>query len=349
MCINFEPSASCQRSRGSIERQLLGVEARPTRRAYQSFGEMLDWWWKLEGCRHASAHNMKPFIEKYIRPALGGLASIEVTGARIKEMMNARLRPRSKPTEKKPKKSGLSAASANHLRSIVHRVFAFAIEQDEWTGENPASDVAKEKVFKRHTTHLSFDEVLLLLRELDPSWRPLFATAVYTGTRQGELLGLLKSDVDLIAGVVRLDHANTSTTTKDGKDARIPIAAALRPFLEHAIQTSPSQLLFCREDGRPYAPDVALDNVLRRALVRAGVVTGYTLKCRRHGCGHSQQSAKPETPKRPKCGGMVLWPIPQPRHVRFHDLRHTTAMLLLKNNVPMQHAQKILRHSDPDG
>jgi len=332
----------------STERQRLGLEATPSQRAYQPFGEMLDWWWATEGHLQASAHNVKPFIEKHIRPALGRLAAIEVTDARIKEMMNARLRPRSRSNaEKKAKKTGLSAASVNHLRSIVHRIFAFAIEKREWIAENPAGRVAKEKVVKRHPTHLSFEEFELLLVELDPKWRPLFATAVYTGMRQGELLGLRKSDIRFDTGIIKLDHTNTSSTTKDEKDAWIPMAEALRPFLQHAHDTSPSTLLFPREDGTPHSPDVALDKVLRRALGRAGVVTGYTLKCRKKRCGYSVESPTAASPVCPKCAGMKLWSIPHPKHVRFHDLRHTTATLLPKNEVPMQHAQKILRHSDP--
>jgi excisionase family DNA binding protein len=45
---------------------------------------------------------------------------------------------------------------------------------------------------------------------------------------------------------------------------------------------------------------------------------------------------------------LVLWAKPIPRHVRFHDLRHTTATLLLKEGVPLATVQKILRHSDPE-
>src|SRR3990167_3498802 len=75
----------------STQRQRLGLEATPSRRAYQPFGDMLDWWWAMEGHLRASADNVKPFIEKHIRPALGHLAAIEVTDGRITEMMNARL------------------------------------------------------------------------------------------------------------------------------------------------------------------------------------------------------------------------------------------------------------------
>lgn len=43
---------------------------------------------------------------------------------------------------------------------------------------------------------------------------------------------------------------------------------------------------------------------------------------------------------------MKLWPKGIPKRTRFHDLRHTTATLLLKEGVPMAVVQKILRHSD---
>jgi len=35
------------------------------------------------------------------------------------------------------------------------------------------------------------------------------------------------------------------------------------------------------------------------------------------------------------------------RPIRFHDLRHTTATLLLREKVPLVVMQKVLRHRDP--
>ena len=34
------------------------------------------------------------------------------------------------------------------------------------------------------------------------------------------------------------------------------------------------------------------------------------------------------------------------RHIRFHDLRHSCASLLLANGVPLKHIQEWLGHSD---
>jgi integrase len=49
----------------------------------------------------------------------------------------------------------------------------------------------------------------------------------------------------------------------------------------------------------------------------------------------------------PRCH-FQLWAKPIPRHVRFHDLRHTTATSLLKEGVSLATVQKVLRHSDPE-
>ena len=48
-----------------------------------------------------------------------------------------------------------------------------------------------------------------------------------------------------------------------------------------------------------------------------------------------------------KTCGMKMWPRAVPRHLRFHDLRHTTASLLLNAGVDPFAVQRILRHTDP--
>src|SRR5262249_19011220 len=62
--------------------------------------------------------------------------------------------------------------------------------------------------------------------------------------------------------------------------------------------------------------------------------------------GYKVERQSPDCGRCPRCR-MILWPKPIPRHVRFHDLRHTTATLLLKEGVPLATVQKILRHKDP--
>jgi len=92
--------------------------------------------------------------------------------------------------------------------------------------------------------------------------------------------------------------------------------------------------------------DVAADKILRSAMGPAGVVVAYQHRCRRHRCGFNEERQTCEPSRCPRCG-FALYAKPLPRHVRFHDLRHTTATLLLKEGVPLAVVQRVMRHSDP--
>jgi integrase len=115
-------------------------------------------------------------------------------------------------------------------------------------------------------------------------------------------------------------------TTKGKRSDAIPVAAELRPYLDHALRISPSDLLFPREDGSMYAENTQLEMVLRRALRRAGLVSGYRHKCRKSGCGYVEAAADPairECPRHKQ--NRRLWVTSVVRPIRFHDLRHYAA------------------------
>ena len=234
----------------------------------------------------------------------------------------------------------------NHLRALAHRLFTLAIRRGFWSAANPVAPVQRFKVPRRLPEYLRAEEVPLVLGALEARWRPLFACALWTGLRRGELLALRKQDVDLSGGTLAVSRSHDADTTKGGHADLLPIARQLQPYLREAIATSPSELLFPNPDGSQQAHDRALTKVLRRAMARAGLVTGHIHKCRRKGCGYEEQRTD-STPERcPRCN-MKLWVKGIPRRIRFHDIRHTTATLLLKAGVPLATVQRILRHSDP--
>jgi len=192
-------------------------------------------------------------------------------------------------------------------------------------------------------------EVPLVLTRLAPAWRPLFATAIWTGMRKGELLGLRKSDLDLEARTITIRCSYDSDTTKGGHVDVIPIADPLKPFLREALLASRSVYVFPAADGSMRPEDTPLQDVLRRALARAGLVNGYDHGCRRckgRSAPHVEHHADAARRHCPACG-MKLWPKPVHRPIRFHDLRGTTATLLARAGAPLVVAQRILRHSDP--
>jgi integrase len=314
------------------DRQRRGLEPLPEHRKQATFGEALDAWKAEVGSRLRST-TIIGFGEKHLRDELGPLPLKDVTPSRLEVLLNVKI-------------GELSPESLNHLRALLHRIFELALRRGLSSGLNPAKAVPRFKKPKKLPQYLKAEEVPLMLAALERRWRPLFATAVYTGMRKGELLALCKSDVDLTAGTVVVARSHASDTTKGGHADLLPIAEGLVPFLREALATSTSELLFPAEDGSQRAPDSALHKVLRRALGRAGLVEGYNHVCRRKGCGYAVKKSHAVPEPCPRCG-MKLWPKPLPRPLRFHDLRHTTATLLLKVGVPLATVQRILRHSDP--
>jgi integrase len=298
----------------------------------ESFENLFNWWWEEYGRRRRST-TILPFARKHLLTTIGKQRVREVTAAKLEALMNS-------------KADDLAPKSLNHLRGLVHVIYAKAIRRGLWTGTNPAAAVERRKVIQGKPEYLRPDEVTRLMVALDPRWRPLFATAVLTGMRKGELLGLRKTDVNLPERTIMVARSYDHETTKGGHEDMLPVPELLVPWLDEALRRSPSALVFPRRDGSMHSTDLALDEVLRRALGRAGVVTGYEHRCRRQGCRFSKLEPGSEAGRCPKCN-MKLWAKPLPRHVRFHDLRHTTATLLLKALVPLATVQRVLRHTDP--
>jgi integrase len=313
------------------ERVRNGLDTLPDTAAPMTFGALYEWWWSAYGSKRRGRSN--DLNDKFNRARLSPLWPItlrEVTSGRLEEVLQGLV-------------DDLAPKSINMLRGEVHTIFDKATRAGKWRGENPARSVQRRKVPKRLPTVLRAEEVGALLTHLDARWRPLFATAVYTGMRKGELLGLRKTAVDLAAGVIRVERSYAAETTKGGHADSLPIAPQLRPWLESAIATARGALVFPKPDGSMQSEKADLQGVLRRALGRAGIVEGYTNKCRR--CTFKDESTDASRAPCPECG-MRLWPVAHPRNLRFHDLRHTAATLLLKAGVPIAVVQLLMRHAD---
>ncbi len=240
----------------------------------------------------------------------------------------------------------LGPQSINHLRMFLMSTFSAAKKAGKFAGANPVRDVARRKVPRRTPQYLRANEVLPVLVAVSPRWRPLFATAIYTGLRRGELLGLRKQDVDLDARLLTVTRSYDADTTKGGHGDVIPIAQEVVPYLEEAINRSLSELVFPADDGTMLSSHTPLEDVLRRAMKHAGLVLGYEHVCRKKGCTHREVATDADLRRCPK-HRMKLWPVARERRIRFHDLRHTTASLLMMSGANPAAVQRILRHCDP--
>jgi integrase len=274
-----------------------------------------------------------PYVESH---SIAGLRLGQVDSADVNNMLHELSR------------AGSAPGSVNRLRASLHSVFATAIEAKKWTGQNPVAGVKTRSVPKRAYSLLRAEEVAKVLEVAGGTWRDLCATAIYLGLRKGELFALRKQDVNLADREITVGRSHDSDTTKGKKAVVLPIPQPLQPFLEHALKSAPGTLVFPRENGTRRPESTGMEKVWRRVLVRADIVIGYRHTCR--SCAAKKLPSQHEFPdgeqrRCPTCNTR-MWPAGIPRPMRFHDVRHTTATLLLKAGVPIQHVQRVLRHAN---
>ena len=330
--------AAAKRLAGELERkaerQRLGLDPLPAEDRGGTVGELMTWWLKTYVARQASHERTAGAVRCYVEGSpLASMCLADVTSGDVEAHLQ------SLPAH-------LSAKTINNVRGYLSAAFGAANKAGRWTAGNPVAGVAKRKVPRRAYDYLRANEVPAVLGALAVRWRPMFATAIYAGLRKGELFALRKRDVDLRAGLLTVARSHERDTTKGGHADVIPIHPELAPFLRQALDASPGPLVFPAAGGGQLSEETDLVAVLRRALARAGVVTGWVHKCRRKGCGYSVEAAHGGLRRCPE-DGRKLWPVPVPRPLRFHDLRHTCATLLLQAGASLAVVQRVMRHTDP--
>ncbi len=200
---------------------------------------------------------------------------------------------------------------------------------------NPAAAVPKPGEPKREMLCLTPDQ----FRHLLASSRgrvvyPLLAVALGTGCRQGEILALAWDDIDLQKGTLTVRRCLSETrqgfvlkepkTAASRRTVTLP-AFVLEALVEHKAAMLKGGLLtapvFCSRTG---------NHLFKRNLLRA---FWAAIK------GANAQAAKlpPEEAKAKTI----------PDGLRFHDLRHTSASLLLSQGQSLRAVSQRLGHSNP--
>jgi integrase len=117
----------------------------------------------------------------------------------------------------------------------------------------------------------------------DSEERDIYAVAVYTGVRAGELFGLEWPDVDLRSGVATIRHSWKGTPTKRGEDRRVSL---VRPAIEalerQKLRSGDRRNVFPARDGEARSKD-QMPN-LKAATLAAGVARNVRFHDLRHSC-----------------------------------------------------------------
>jgi integrase len=277
---------------GPFLRRWLDEVARPTLRAstYKSYDDLL------------VAH---------LIPGLGRITLAKLTPAEVQTFLNGKLA------------GGLSPRRVQYIHAVLRRALVTA-ERWGMVSRNVAKLVDPPRVPKHEITPLTPEQAKVLIEtSAEDRHRALWVTALGTGLRQGELLGLRWEDVDLRAARLRVRHTlanvNGELTLLEPKTDRSrrtvmladAVVTALRAHrtrqrMERLVSGSrwnDSGHVFTTLHGTPYHA-ATITRAFKAALTRAGL---------------------------PAC--------------RFHDLRHAAATFLLAQGMTLEDVKQLLGHS----
>ena len=161
-------------------------------------------------------------IEEHINPAIGAVKLNAVTAPMIQKMYNNAMKPhkamRKVKGGKMEKKEvpGISAKSVKNLHGVCHRLFAKAVLL-HYIHANPCDACELPRIEKKEIRPISgafFGDFLAEIKN-DP-FGDLFFVDVFTGMRQGEILGLCWDCVDFVDGTITIKRQLQQIRKRNG-------------------------------------------------------------------------------------------------------------------------------------
>ncbi len=292
-----------------------------------TFQEYAERW--LEGyvkhhCRPGTHHGYSRLLRDWAFPRFGMKALPEVSREDVKGVI-ADMGTR-----------GLSRATIKLAICPIREIFNHAID-DGAKLTNPAARMGRflkdTRDSRLKVVPLTRDEVERLLvaaaeydraraehrvRELSPSVRLFLLCAVRTGLRLGELLGLQWGDLDFHGRFIEVRRQFAKgrlDLTKTGKIRRVDMSKQLCEAFREALDIRKAELAI---EGKEFDPEEPVF---------------------RNGAGHRLDASRVSKTILRRC--LLLADL---RQIRFHDLRHTFASLLLSNGESLVYVKEQLGH-----
>src|SRR5215216_2367801 len=139
-------------------------------------------------------HNYKLQIREHIIPAFGTMKLSKLDTPNIQALYSAKLR------------DGLKPSSVRYIHAVLHRALGKAVEL-RLIARNPAASADPPKVRHEEITPLDTDQTRVFLDAArGQKYEALYVLSLTCGLRMGESLGLKWSDIDLDAGTLRVNR-----------------------------------------------------------------------------------------------------------------------------------------------
>ena len=278
-------------------------------------GEYLDSWLKgsvYGSVRQSTYDRDTNLVNNHIKPTLGRIKLKKLTSAHVQSFYRDRL------------DAGLSASTVHKMHDILRRGLTQATK---WhlVPRNVADTVKPPRPAPKEMHALSVNETRKLLEAAGGDrLEALYILAVHTGMRQGELLALRWQDVDLENAVASVRR----TLTRSG--GKVVFGEPKTKKSRRSIRLTPQAVEALRAHLKRQLQDI---EILGDRYQDQGLV-------------FTTNTGAPINPSnlRQRSFASLLKRAGLP-HVRFHDLRHTCATLLLSRGVHPKFVQELLGHA----
>ena len=259
-------------------------------------------------CKRTTHEDYSKMLRRDLLPVLHGLDLEDVTREKVKGLAFAGLN------------KGQSPKTVQNIIRCLSCLLSHAVEDGLLT-VNVALKPGKflPKVNKRRGINpLTREEVVTLLNATTTRYYPLFLCAVRTGLRQGELLALQWSDIDYNGRFIDVQRNYTRgriSTPKSGDSRRVDMSRELMQALKDLYT---ERQLEAVANGWASVPEWVFCNEMGGLL-------------------HPDHLRKQVFYKLLRRSGL--------RRIRFHDLRHTFASLLLQQGESPVYVKEQMGHS----
>lgn len=260
-------------------------------------------------------------VNTHLVPKIGNHKLVKLTPLHLLTLYSELLK-----NGRKDGNGGLSPQTVTHIHRVLHRALKQALLWGLVT-RNVTEAVSPPKVPRVNTKILDAGQTQKLLRRLKgPEMYLPVLLALHTGMRAGEILGLRWQDVDFESGVLNVGNTLQVLKGEDGKGRltmRPPKSAAGRrrvPLTRGTLEALKAQSAAQADHIASYADYRHSDLVV----------------CREDGSPWHPSSFSADWIKAREAAGLSL---------RFHDLRHTHASLLVSSGANSKVVQERLGHA----
>jgi integrase len=256
----------------------------------------------------------KSVVENHLIPSLGHFRLQKLQPSDVQNYYNT---------------SSLSPSTLEQHHGILHQAFKVAVQQERLLNVNVVGMVAEKPTASKDLEINTWDEdevrrFFKAAKEEGIQWEAFYRTAIETGMRKGELCGLKWDDIDFDTDTISV--------------CRTLVKAGPEPMTDSPKSGRGRAIVISKELSRLLRRYKAAQNELRMKLGSQYRDYGFVFTRATGAPVNHKNINERNFDKIIKAAGV--------KRIRFHDLRHTCATLLLASGTHPKVVQERLGHAN---